>query len=129
MNRSRNILGAICAGVMIVVSVVLLLSLCGCNHKPKLPCPESELQIVKVDKPIPCIVEIAPLEPAPKPTPLPFPEDVLDEEVKKAWALKVGEAVESQHALQLARDAAWLVKITEHNKALPKCSEIPTPVP
>lgn len=122
-NHSLHVFGAVAAIVMFALTVSFL---CGCRSvKPD--CPEPDQKIIWVDKPIPCIIDITPLPPAVLPTPPPFPVDTTDEELKKAWALAVGEIIEHRNTLFTARDAAWLAKVTTNNAGIPKCSTIPTP--
>jgi hypothetical protein len=79
--------------------------------------------VIEKDVPVPCIVPIEPLPTAVLPAKPPYPHDA-DEKELKSWALALGEALEAQEKVLIARDAAWLAKIAEHNSGTKKCSDI-----
>lgn len=104
------------------LAFIILIALCGCSSvRP--PCPECPQNIIKMNYPVPCAIEIAPLGDAPLPAKPPFPVNGTEEELKQ-WALNLGEAIEQREKILLARDAAWLAKVLNNNKGLVKCSEV-----
>jgi len=111
----------------LLAAVILLFSLAlcagGCRSTGALPCPETPIDVVGKNVPVPCIVLIEPVPAAALPPLPPFPQDA-DEERLKTWALALGEALEARAKVLAARDAAWLAKVQAHNEGTPLCSDV-----
>jgi len=125
-DRLRDVLRVL--GLLILVIAIFGIAFCasGCaTSKSNVPCPEPlGPKIINVDVPKPCIIEIEPLPTADVPARPQYPGDDASDDDKEAWALLLGEAVEKSMKLFETRDDIWLQKVTEHNNALPKCSDI-----
>ncbi|KPK41340.1 MAG: hypothetical protein AMJ65_09715 [Phycisphaerae bacterium SG8_4] len=122
MNKKWPTLGdfIIWAVVLFIVAIVLTAQ-CGCKTTdPKTPCPEPTPTVITETVIVPCTIRIEPLSPY---TPPEYPQhpghDVEDAELK-FWALALGEAIEADDALVLARELAWQEIIEEHNSG-PVC--------
>ena len=108
--KPRNIIH-----LSMIVSVALLLVSCGSTSAPP-PCdPTVEIKEVPTPYPVVVVIEMLPpleLEPVPEMA----PDDATPEE-KKARALLIAETRERNHALLLARDEAWEMKVKAHNES------------
>jgi len=123
--RTADLLRTIGLCVLVIAIFIIVFCTAGCRSTCP-PCQEPEQVIVKVNVPVPCIVDIAPLPAVGPLVRTPYPVGA-DEETLKAWALTLGEAIEARLEIMDAREAAWLAKVTANNSALPKCSAVAPP--
>jgi hypothetical protein len=123
-EKLRDLLwwGAVVVGILLLACLAFCVQ--GCKTcPPRVPCPESPPKIITVEVPAPCVIQVAPLaalELQPYP---PFPGEDATDEQRKAWALALGQAIESGDAICIARDGAWTAKVLEHNALEPLCRE------
>jgi hypothetical protein len=113
---------AIIVALAVLVGFAFLVQGCK-SSSPRVPCPEKPPQIIQVDVPKPCIIQIEPLSSLPPAVYPSFPGESATADELKAWALALGEAIERGDAVCLARDGAWTTKVIEHNALEPLCHD------